>query len=420
MKFLFFSDTGDSCGLALRMIQEGNEVSTFIRCEHQSICDGIVPKITDWKFDLTADTVCIFDATGMGVIADGFKSAGYAVVGGSSLMDRLEMDREYSKELMEHCKIKVPDSKTFKDYESARGFIEKNPESRFVFKPGAEMSGATPSYVSSDNDDLLRMLEFYERKSGKSCEFSLEEFTKGIEISTEVWCSNGKVLTPFNHTLETKKAFDGDIGPSGGCAGNTIWTTEESNITSETVQRLEEFLLESEYCGPLDVNGIIAEDGHIYGLEFTPRFGYDATPTLLCELLDMDISQFFSDLARGQISDRVSFKDGFASGVRLTIPPWPSEEHEAAKGIPVRGLRGKDKQRFYPMNVEEIDGDLVSCGAYGIIGLLTGFGKTIEASFEEPYKIVDKLKVPNLQYRTDLVKLFEKRFRAVEREVEFA
>ncbi len=97
MKFLMVSDDGAGCGLALRIAEEGNEIAVAIMDPFgMHSCDGLVQKVEEYSFAIDEDTVLIFDSTGMGMMADAFSKAGFPVVGGSSLMDRLENDRRFA------------------------------------------------------------------------------------------------------------------------------------------------------------------------------------------------------------------------------------------------------------------------------------------------------------------------------------
>lgn len=410
MKFLFVSEAGDSMGIALRLIEEGNEVAIWLRDDEASKRgEGLVPRIHNWEFEPDADTVYVFDCTGSGFLASLLRKSGHFVVGGSHVADRLEMDRSFAQDVMKEHGIKTPKSKLFTDWDKAKEFVGRTDE-RLVFKPSGELSGVVPSYVAHDSVDMLKTLEHHERQHHGQPEFVLQEFVKGIALSTEGWFNGTKFLRPFNHTIERKHLMNGDIGPSGGCTGNVVWSSDE--LGEDVLVPLEPFLAQHNYNGPIDLNAILTEDG-LYGLEFTPRFGYDATPTLLWWLLDGEVGGFLSDFARNQSPRDMQLRSGFAAGVRLTVSPWPAEKHEGPEGLPIRGLRGRDFGQFYPYDVmlNKSDGEYVTCGAYGIVGVAGGYGLSIESAFDESYRIAEKVRVPGVQYRTDLTEVFKKDYR---------
>lgn len=408
MKFFIISEGGDGAGLALRLQEEGHDVHIWIRDDEASAnCKGLLK--VDPDFQITEDTTIISDCTGSGVLCDAYRDAGLNVLGGSLLADKLECDREYAASIFKQVGIKTPKTKYFTDWDKAREYVEATSE-RLVFKPEGDLSGVVPSYVSSDQGDMLAMLEFYKNQQPTTVPaFALQYFLEGTCVSTECWFNGHDFIQPFNHTIERKQLMNGDLGPSGGCTGNVVWACEEEcPICNETVVKLEEYLREIHYVGPIDVNAVVADDG-VFALEFTPRFGYDATPTLLCALLATELGVFLAAVADGTCGEMPLFP-GFAVGIKLTVPPWPSEKFVGAEGLPVRGL--KNLERFYPYNLMKGEGkDYLTSGGYGITGVVLGNGPTIDEAFETAEKLAGKIKLPDKQYRTDLAEVCKKDYR---------
>ncbi len=105
---------------------------------------------------------------------------------------------------------------------------------------------------------------------------------------------------------------------------------------------------------------------------------------------------------------------GFGAGVRLSIPPWPSEKFHAEEGVPIRGLSIEDLHDFfYPYDVKSSDG-LFSSGGYGIVGVCNASGGTIQEAFAKAYKRLEKNKISDGQYRTDLAKVCLKDYEFIE------
>ena len=410
MKFFIISEGGDGAGLALKLQEEGHEVRIWIRDdEASSNCKGLIT--CDDGFEIDAETVILADCTGSGIICDSYREAGHLVLGGSAEADKLESDRAYSTQVFKEAGIKTPKTKFFDDWEEARAYVETS-EDRLVFKPEGDLSGVVPSYVSSDTEDMLEMLEFYKGQSPRSVPaFALQSFIEGTCVSSEAWFCGERFIVPFNHTLERKQLMNGDLGPSGGCTGNVVWACDRCEtcpICLATLWKLEEYLRSVNYVGPIDVNAVVSDNG-IFALEFTPRFGYDATPTLLCALLASPIGVFLSAVASGEC-DEVPLLSGFAAGVRVTVPPWPSERFAAEPGLPLRGLKNFDK--FYPYNVMKGEADeFLTSGGYGITGVALGTGDSIDSGIMEAEKVARKLRLPDKQYRTDLSEVFNKDFR---------
>jgi phosphoribosylamine--glycine ligase len=414
-RFLLLSEGGDGVGLALRLKNEGHECPVWHRDPSaEKHGKGLVAFADDYKMGQTL----VADCTGFGLLLDKWRDEGIKVFGGSTFADRLETDRQFSEEIMEQAGIETPISARAKSWGEATKIVKKiaAKSEKVVLKPEGALSGNVPSYVASDEEDALKMLEHFQKNyMGDEVELTIQEFVEGVALSTEGWF-NGEEWIPgmWNHTIERKQFLDGDLGPSGGCSGNLVWKCRESeSLVKKTLLRITDLLRERRYIGPIDINCVVSEGG-IYGLEFTPRFGYDALPTLLYSLCGFDFGAFIESCASGEVPD-VELKDGFAAGVRLTLPPYPSSKGEASAGIPIRGFREEDKLSFYPYNVALQNEELESSGGVGILGVMNGIGECVGEAFAKAYEILSRLKIPEVQYRTDLSEACLKDYRELER-----
>lgn len=410
-KFLILSDAGDGVGLALRLKLEGHDARIKIFDHlHDTQGKGLVDYSDKYQMGQTV----IADCTGFGEVLDSFRDAGISIFGGGSFADKLEANRSFAEEVMHQAEIETPKSVSVTTWNDAAKQSEKLAEvsGKVVLKPEGLLSGVVPSYVASDVEDALSMLKQFEKEMGSGdVELTIQEFVEGIPVSTEGWFNGSEWIDRmFNHTIERKHFLDGDLGPSTGCTGNIVWPCESSDpLVKQTLLKLTEVLREHSYVGPIDVNCVVNEEG-VYGLEFTPRFGYDALPTLLYSLCDFDFGVFIDSCARGDSGD-VSLVEGFGAGVRLSIPPWPNEKYHSEDCISLRGFDDDARECFYPYGVQIVGEDLQSSHGVGILGVMNCEGNSIKQAFSRAYKQVEKLKIPNLQYRTDLAEQCSKDFR---------
>jgi len=415
MRFNFISKDADGIGFAFALQKAGESVRVFIdEKDAQSVGDGLVPKVGS-VHEMLADAdrdkeIFVFDTSGDGLLGDYLRSMGYAVIGSSALADRLERERDFGLQVMVECGIKVPESIPFTSFEDARRYVEKNSNKRLVYKPNNILGDKSLSHVSYNAEDMIELLTNVENEvSIENPEFVLQEFEEGICISTEVWFDGYRNLPLMNHTFERKELMDGNLGKSGGCTGNVVWTCGECPIC-EKVKGILPWLEENGYHGMLDLNAIVSfESGDILGLEWTPRFGYDASPTILLGLLDGDLGRFLSDVAKRQYgsSSPKFFDDRIASGIRVSVPPWPSEQFCAEQNLPIFGL--PDEHYLFNVKAGNVT-QLATSGAWGILACVIGTGSTVKKAFKKPYEVVKELYVSNKQYRTDLVGQFEEDF----------
>jgi phosphoribosylamine--glycine ligase len=401
MKFVMVSKYGEGSGVLYRIAQEGNDVQLYItEKENRKIYNGLIPKVDSLP---TNGDCYIFDVTGNGKIADQLKKEGKCVIGGSSFADNIEENREDGIELMKAIDLEIPQTEFFKNYSDAKDFLAENDDKLWVFKPCGRGLPTKLTYKGDDIEQMYRYLTYVEKEfKADQLEFLLQEFVEGIAVSTEGWFNGENFIFPFNHTIENKKYGVDNLGPSTGCEGDIVWSCDDDPIV-QTLLKLEPILASEQYCGPIDVNCIVNEKG-FYGLEWTPRFGYDATPTLL-KLFNDDIGKFFMEM------ESLPIDECFAGSIRVSIPPYPLEVLENEKmphtgGIPIDGIEDEGDYYFYEVMKGE-DG-LVHAGGVGLICCTLSTSSNYDNVLDDSYKLAKDLRIPDKYYRTDLQKVLSK------------
>lgn len=410
-KFLILSEEGVGHGLALRLKTEGHEAKMKV---FDPSYEGLGHNIIECSCEYTSGATVVADSTGFGHVLESFRDSGSRIFGGGIFADRLEEDRRFSEEVFKGAGIGTPDSYQAKDWDDAEKVAKKfaSSEGKVVLKPEGGLSGVVPSLIANGEEEVSDAMERFRQLSGSSeVNITVQKFIRGVAVSTEGWF-NGEYWIPgmFNHTIERKQFLNGDLGPSTGCTGNLVWAADsDDDIVKETLIKLTDTMAQHKYVGALDVNCVVNEEG-VYALEFTPRFGYDAFPTLLTCLCDFDFGGFIDDLARGD-QPSVKLSPGYGAGVRIGIPPWPSDKIRGTAGTALRGLEEDDKKWFYPYEVQLIDDELKSSNGYGNLGVVNGHGGTPGEAFARAYEICSRLRAVDLQYRTDLLCACMKDFR---------
>ena len=418
MKFLLISKCGEGAGLLSKIKDEGNDVRMYVKeKDYASVYKGIIDQCSLSSSWIDDDTVIIFDSSGMGKIADQLKKTN-KVLGASAFHDKIEYDRAFGLDLMRSVGIKVPDTLEFgvRDWESAVSFVHLAKNERFVFKPDGDVPSRL-TYLPSDSEDLIQYMKFVREYYGdKIKSFVLQLFIEGTIVSSEYWCDGTKFIGPPNQTVEVKKFMNDDLGPSTGCSGNLVWLVDEScEIIQQGIALVEEAVVKEGYVGPLDLNAIFNEQG-VYGLEWTPRFGLDALPTFM-QLFRSDIGKFISDLVNGTCK-RVPVNDYFAGGIRVSIPPYPLEPDKATEvqkvcpnlGLPIRGIEESDLKHFYFYEVMKKEDELFHSEGTGVIAVVSDYDDHPAGTLNLPMKIIEELKIPDKQYRTDLQEVLPKMY----------
>lgn len=411
MKFFMYSCSGEGAQILKRIELEGNEVGLYIKDPiYQNVFDGLIRKVKSPDDFIDKKTIIIFDMSGNGDVADKWLKSGHKVFGASSFHDKLEHDRDFGFEAMESCGIKIPEMQKFKKFADGIKYAQENPEKRLVFKPNGSMP-CKLTYVSCDSPELIAYMKFVEAQYGsKIDDFILQEFVEGSVVSSELFFDGEKLVYPYNHTIEVKKAMNDDLGPSTGCSGNTTWPCEIDRIIRDGIYKAIDLCKKNNFIGQLDLNTVINDSG-VYGLEWTPRIGYSATPTLL-NLLNIDFGQFFSDFLEGNLEE-IDLENTQGHSVRLSISPYPTEPVEGvdteeiapSMGVPILDWeRYQESLYFYEVMLQ--DDQLVHSGGTGVIAEIQGTGD--DSAYNDIYEVAEEVHIPDKQYRTDLGKVIPK------------
>ncbi len=232
-----------------------------------------------------------------------------------------------------------------------------------------------------------------------------------VEVGVGAFFDGEKFLSPANLDWEHKRFFPGDIGELTGEMGTVVTYRGAERMFERTLGRMAPLLGESGYCGYINLNTIVNDDG-IWPLEFTCRFGYPGFP-----ILDSLHRCGWHELFRSMIArDGKEFRthDGYSVGVVMTVPPFPYRHgYEAlGKGSPIcfaEKMSNEDSGSLHYGEVDTRDGQLVTAGMIGYIVVVTGVAKSIEAARQLAYDRVRKVVIPNARYRNDIgVRLIER------------
>lgn len=397
MRFRLISKHADGIGLLYRLWQQGHDVTFWVQEKKaKPTYRGIIPQLSSYKDGLKKNDIVFFDMVGLGFLADRLKKAGVAVYGGGKLNDKLELDRAYGMQVAKEAKIKVPEYESFNSWDKAIEFVGKN-KKIWVFKPEDNKS-PTCTYVSESPEDMVDMLKYFKGLWPKMS-FVLQEKVEGVEVSTEAFFVDGEIVpNSVNSTVETKRFMDGDKGPNCGCMTSAVWFYKgKPKIYFQTIGKLEKFLRQKKYSGPLDMNCIVTKDGP-YFLEFTTRFGYNAIYAALHQLPEFD--KFLADLAKG-VKPKITHSKDYSCAVRVSIPPY-SQDIDASKTAdrPIKGLDNLND--IFLLDAQYKDKRFVTAGVDGVIAEVTARSETLDA-LKKVYEKVEKIKIPDKQYRSDMV-----------------
>ncbi|OGR95250.1 MAG: phosphoribosylamine--glycine ligase [Elusimicrobia bacterium RIFCSPLOWO2_01_FULL_64_13] len=406
LKFLCVSRLGCVGDLCIRLQEEGHKARYYIDDkEEKDISDGFVEKAERWEdFKDWADVI-VFDDADFGGTAEALRKEGKAVIGGSTYTDRLEMDREFGQQEMKSAGLSILPSWSFTTFDEAVKFVKENPE-RYVVKPnGSAQNDKVLSFIGQEEDglDIQTILERYKKGwSNKIKSFQIQKFAPGVEVAVGGFFNGSDFLLPICVNFEHKRLFNGDIGPTTGEMGTSMFWNDGGMLYEETLLKMKDRLAQAGYIGYFDIN-CIANGRGIYPLECTSRFGM---PTLSIQMEGMlsSMGEFLHALANRQ-SPALKVKKGFQIGVVIAVPPFPFEDLKTFKRYSEDSVvifKKPMKEGLWPADVKLVDGDWRLTGSSGYVMVVTGSGATMEDARTQVYNRVRNIVIPNMFYRTDI------------------
>lgn len=408
MKCLIISSVGDAgeLDLCLKAQGAGHRVKWFkpMNVRTENIGKGMVERVSEWQpYMGWADLVIMGDNTRYTKEIDTYRARGTPIIGASEEAASWELNRTKGQKIFQDHGIPVVPYKEFSDYDTAIAYVKKEMR-RFVSKPCGDEPDKSLSYVAKSPEDLIFMLSRWKKRSTLKGKFILQEFIPGIEMAVGGWFGPGGFNEGFLENWEEKALMAGGTGPSTGEQGTTMRYVKKSKLADKVLKPLEDALDRIKYCGYVDVNCIIAEDGTAYPLEFTMRFGWPTT-NILQELHEGDFTEWLAHLRNGQDASRLKLNE-IACGTVVSIPDYPTKSPlEKIVGIPVYGLTPSLHPHVHPACMmwgtgpQEINGKIVdapmplTAGDYVLI--TSGSGATVREARDKAMRTAKRLKIPS-------------------------
>lgn len=405
--YLFVSLSGLISDIAWQVAKEGHPVKYFIGDpDERDIADGFVPKCDDWEAEVDWADVIVFDDTlGQGAKAAALRARGKLVVGGSEYTDRLEDDRSFGQDELRKAGVNILPYREFTDFDSAIAYVAANPD-RYVIKPSGEAGNVKRRLFVGDEDDgrdVLRVLEAYKRSLSDVIKvFQLQKRVTGVEVAVGAFFNGKEFVQPININFEHKKLFPGNIGPSTGEMGTTMFWSGPNRLFNSTLKKMEAVMAREGYVGYMDLNCIVNGNG-IYPLEFTARFGYP-TISIQQEGMSTPIGEMFHDLAAGTLT-KFKVKSGFQLGVRIVVSPFPFDDDatfdSVSKNAAILFKKGIPEE-VHIEDVKQVDGQWYVAGTSGVVLIVCGLGPTMRQAQAQAYARIKNIMIPDMYYRDDI------------------
>ncbi|MFP4112197.1 MAG: phosphoribosylamine--glycine ligase [Candidatus Woesearchaeota archaeon] len=409
-RFLFVSLTNLIGDIAWRLVQEGHQVKYYVDDpEERDVGSGFFEMIDDWKSHVDWADVIIFDDTlGQGAKAKELREKGKAVIGGTPYTDKLEDDRGFGQDELKKVGIHIIPHRLFTSFDEAIEFIRENPN-KYVIKPsggpGANIKGLLFVGEEDNGNDVINVLSDYSKAwAHKIPTFQIQKRMTGVEVAVGAFFNGSEFVYPININFEHKKLFPGNLGPSTGEMGTTMFWSGPNKLFNQTLKKMESRLAEEKYVGYIDINCIVNSQG-IYPLEWTARFGY---PTIFIqsEGINTPIGEFLYGLAKGTLKT-FKAKTGFQIGIRIVVPPFPyndKETYDVKSKDSVISFKNKNKNHdgIHIEDVKLVNGKWLVAGTSGVVLVACGTGISMKQAQAQAYGRIKNIILPHMYYRHDI------------------
>lgn len=342
-------------------------------------------------------------------ITDVMEKAGIPCFGPSAYAAQLEGDKTFAKNVMREAGVPTADFAVFEESTAAREYV-KEKGLPLVIKANGLAAGKGVVVAKTEAEALTAIDEIMDQKiygdAGKS--IVIEEALIGEEASFLAFCTGEEVL-PLPSSQDHKLAYDGDTGPNTGGMGAyspaPILPDDQIPAIIDLVMRPVLKVLAKRghpFTGILYAGLMMTKDGPKV-LEFNTRFGDPECQPLLMRL-DADLVPIMLSCAKGSLK-----------GLELPLSPLTSIcVVVAAKGYPgdypkgmaiggiteAEALAEPGHIKVFQAGTKDENGKSVSSGGR-ILGV-TAMGTNLTEAQKLAYAAVNKIKMDNMHYRTDI------------------
>ncbi len=401
---VFLSPNGAALALALRLQQEGNDVTVWLQgVQNQPFFKGILKRVDNLGVALSMvrpNTLLVLDDTGGGRTADRFRKQDIAVIGGSRFTDRLEDDLAFGLQTATRAGIIVPETFEFSDVNQAKQLLNREPAG-YVFKPKKRSRAQSRTFATKDPEEMLAFLSFVEGEvAGKSkFEFTLQKFVDGVKVGTTGWFDGQAWVPPFIHDMGEKHLAVGNIGPLVKSMGSVVFDAPEPNrLVAQSLLPITPFLSKAGYLGPIHVDSIVKDQA--VGLGFTAGIRADSIYPWT-EMLEQPVGEFLYHLAERSLQRLPITSDIWGSSVRLLYDRDVSSNRYPV-GVPVLGVSPDLLPHVWFRDVQSLDGRPVTAGVNGDLLMVTAVEDTLPQSIAHVYDRLEHVRSPRAFYRQDI------------------
>jgi phosphoribosylamine--glycine ligase len=310
-------------------------------------------------------------------IVDALGSAGIPCIGPTKAAARLETDKAFCREMMDHNHLDgCPLYRVFHSAADAVRFIEDY-ESDLVVKP-IGLTGGKGVRIMGEQVDRAGAIAYTRSLNGNVV---LEERLLGEEFTLQAFV-DGNHLVPMPLVQDHKRAFEGDTGPNTGGMGSYSMPDHMLPFVQKLDYRRALAIMQS-VVATMERAGSPYK-GILYGqfmntargpkvIEFNARFG-DPEAMNVLSLLSSDLSEIVCRITEGSLAlSHVTFEP-LATVCKYIVPEgYPDTPHA---GDPITLSANRETLLYYANVEKDASGSLITQTSRTLA--YVGLGETLE------------------------------------------
>ena len=342
----------------------------------------------------------------MGMV-DILSAEGIRAFGPCKAAARLEGDKSFAKEMMQHQSIPTAEARVFTQFRDAKTYVASR-DCGMVVK-AAGLAKGKGAIVCADPAEAILSLELImvDREFGNAGDrVVIEEKLNGPEVSVLAFV-DGQTIYVMEIAQDHKPIGEGDTGPNTGGMGDygaapVADGRLRDTVTVDILVRIVHALAREhvDYRGVVYA-GLMVTRGGPRVIEFNCRFG-DPEAQAIVPRLRSDIVPLLAACADGRLAQApdLDWDPRPAVCVVLASRGYPAS---SSKGDVIHGLDAvrelPDVHVFHAGTARE--GDHVVTAGGRVLGV-TALGDTVEQARERAYAAVERISFDGMQYRRDI------------------
>lgn len=338
-------------------------------------------------------------------IVDELERLNISVFGPTKAAAEIEWSKAFAKEFMKREAIPTARYELFTDLDKAREYVRTGSFPVVIKASGLALGKGVIiannlQEAESCLDEIMKDKIFGEAGN----EVIIEEYLKGIEISTHAFCDGDNAIM-FPSSQDHKRIFEQDEGPNTGGMGTIA---PVPGITNEQLEEIKEKVVLPSLRGLKKLGrpfngilfpGIMLTESGPKVIEFNARFGDPETQSYM-RILETDLVDILFSCIEGNLDkQKVDWSDKSACCIVLASGGYPANYNKGKTITGLENLNNEDVVIFHAGTKTQESTAVTNGGR--VLGV-TAIDTSIRGSLAKAYKAIESISFEGMQFRKDI------------------